>query len=176
MGNNRGTVYWITGLSGAGKTTIGTKLYKHLKGIKDNAVFLDGDALRKVFQNADYSYEGRKSMAYQYGRLCWMLSEQGIDVVCCCIAMFDECRQWNRNNIDNYKEIYLKVNIEVLIQRDQKKLYSKAINKEIKNVMGIDLEFDEPKLPDVIIKNDGSETPEKIVECIINNLNIRKCK
>jgi signal recognition particle GTPase len=55
-----GTVYWVTGLSGAGKTTVGSKLYSTLKEKKSNVVMLDGDILRNVFQMFDYSTGGEK--------------------------------------------------------------------------------------------------------------------
>ena len=56
---NQGTTYWITGLSGAGKTTIGKSLYQYLLQKKSNVVFLDGDILRQVYQAGDYTLEGR---------------------------------------------------------------------------------------------------------------------
>lgn len=167
-----GNVYWITGLSGAGKTTIGTLLYNYLKMQKPNVVFLDGDILRKVYNSSDYTYEGRKRLAFQHGRLCKMLSEQSIDVVICVIAMFDECRKWNKENIDNYYEIYLKVSIEELIRRDQKKLYSRALANEVTNVMGIDIDFEEPKNPLIEIDNSGIYTPDIVLNKIISGLKI----
>lgn len=174
MLNERGTVYWITGLSGAGKTTIGSRLYKDIRKQKENVVFLDGDVLREVYQYSNYSSEGRKKLAFQHGRLCRMLSEQGIDVVICVIAMFEECRRWNRENISNYKEIYLYVDIQELIRRDQKKLYSRALKKEISNVMGIDISFEEPQSPDIIIDNSGEKTPEEVVEEVERLLNLSR--
>ena len=117
-----GAVYWVTGLAGAGKTTIGKLLYESIKANKDNVILLDGDELRELYESDDYSYDGRKKLATKYSKLCKMISEQGIDVICCTIAMFDECRKWNRDNILNYKEIYLKVSIEELIKRDIKRI------------------------------------------------------
>ncbi|WMJ81318.1 adenylyl-sulfate kinase [Clostridium sp. MB40-C1] len=163
-----GDVYWVTGLSGAGKTTIAKLLYEKLKKNKDNVVFLDGDILREIFGNdLGYSSSDRKKSAMRNSRICKELSEQGIDVVCATISMFNECRIWNRENIKNYKEIYIKVPIEILIQRDQKKLYSRALKGEIKNVMGIDIDFEEPKNPDIVILNDGSVKPKDILSQII---------
>ncbi|WP_052220311.1 adenylyl-sulfate kinase [Clostridium homopropionicum] len=163
-----GFVYWITGLSGAGKTTIGKLLYEKLKENKNNIVFLDGDILREVFGcDLGYSANDRKKSAMRNSRLCKALSDQGIDVVCSTISMFNECREWNKQNIKNYKEIYIKVPMDILIMRDQKGLYSRAIKGEIKNVMGIDIEFEEPKNSDIIILNDGSVDPIKIVSKII---------
>ena len=168
-----GRVYWITGLSGAGKTTIGTGLYQELRQRKKNVIFLDGDQLRQVFQNRDYSLKGRELLAMQYSRLCHMLSEQGIDVICCTIAMFDSCREWNRKNIRDYFEVYLKVPIETLVERDQKGLYSGALKNEIHEVMGVNLEFAEPKHPDMVIKNDGEMLPETIIRLVMDNVLFR---
>lgn len=170
----KGTVYWITGLAGAGKTTIGKLLYNSIKPNKDNIILLDGDKLRELYDSEDYSLEGRKKLAINYSKLCKMISDQGIDVICCTISMFDECRNWNRENISNYKEIYLKVSIDELIKRNQKELYTKALMKEIKNVMGIDIDFEEPKNPDLLVNNNGELSPEDIVNNIILNLCITK--
>ena len=93
-------------------------------------------------------------------RRCRKLSDQGLDVVVCSISLYHEIRAWNRENIENYREIYLKVKNETLYQRDQKGLYS----SRAKNVVGVDLPYDEPECPDLIIQNDGEETPERIVE------------
>lgn len=164
---NEGTVYWVTGLSGAGKTTIGTVLFERLRSRNSSVVRLDGDNLRQVFKSQDYSFEGRKNLGYQYSALCKMLAHQGIDVIICTIAMYDELRQWNRDNIPNYKEIYLKVSIEELIRRDQKGMYSKALRNEMDNVMGINLDYEEPKHPDIIINNSGEKSPSEVVELIM---------
>lgn len=169
---SKGTLYWITGLAGAGKTTIGTLLYEYLKSKKNNVVFFDGDVIRKVYQSDDYTLEGRKKMTETTVRLYQLLTEQGIDVVACHIAMYNSCRLWNRNNIPNYKEIYLKVNIEELIRRDQKKLYSRALRGEISNVMGVDLSFEEPQNPDLLINNNGKDSPKTVLMYIVETLNI----
>lgn len=169
---NQGTTYWITGLSGAGKTTIGKSLYQYILQKKSNVVFLDGDILREVYQAGDYTLEGRKKLAYQHGRLCRMLNQQGIDVVICVIAMFDECREWNRNEIPDYREIYLKVPIEELIQRDQKQLYSRALRNEVENVMGINMDFEEPKQPNIVIENYGENNPEMVLKMIVEEIGI----
>lgn len=160
-------VYWITGLSGAGKTTIGKALYKKLKQEQDNIILLDGDVLRGVFgQIYGYSIEDRKKLAMTYARLCKMLSEQGMKVICCTIAMFDEVREWNRENIAYYKEVYVRVPLEVLKERNQKKLYSASKNKP--EVVGIDIEMQEPKNPDIIIDNYNGLTIEECVQKILD--------
>lgn len=159
-----GNVYWITGLSGAGKTTVSKALYNKLKSKKDNVVFLDGDILRDVFGNdLGYTKEDRLKSAMRNSRLCKMLSEQGIDVICATISMFDDVRKYNRDNILGYKEIYLSVSLEVLKERNQKKLYSDG-----SNVVGMDIEFEAPKCPDIVIENDGSISIEEITNKLLN--------
>lgn len=156
----KGTVYFFTGLAGAGKTTIGGAFYKRLKTIRPNAVLMDGDVLRGGSGNRDYTYEGRLRGAWRTFQRCKDLANQGIDVVCCSICMFYKVRAWNRANIENYREIYVKVKRETLYQRDQKGLYSSGTP----NVVGVDIPFEEPDTPDVVIQNDGDESPETIVD------------
>ena len=58
----KGRLFWITGLSGAGKTTIGTLIYTYLKKKESNVVFIDGDMIREVYKNTDYSEDGRRKI------------------------------------------------------------------------------------------------------------------
>lgn len=161
--NETGTVYWLTGLSGAGKTTIGRLWYNELKQHKPNVVFLDGDTLRAVFgDDLGYTTADRQKSAMRNARLCRMLSDQGLDVVCCTISMFDTVRDWNRTNIPSYREIYVKVSMDTLKQRDQKGLYSTATD----NVAGLHFHVEEPKNPDLILCNNGELTPSAQVELL----------
>ena len=162
---NKGTLYWITGLSGAGKTTIGNKLYYKMKLTKSNTIILDGDILRKVTGNdLGYSKKDRLERAYRYNALCKLLTDQGINVIICTIAMFDEVREWNRKNIENYIEVFLDVELEVLKSRDRKGLYSRKEG----SIVGVDIEAEYPKTPDIIIKNDGRASLEKDVQRIFD--------
>lgn len=166
--DKKGTVYFFTGLSGAGKTTIGGLFFRRLKARKPNVFLLDGDQFRRVLcEDLGYSREDRLKSAYRGFGLSRMLAEQGIDVVNCGIAMYAEIRAWNRENIEHYKEIYIKVNKETLLARDQKGLYSSG-----KSVVGIDLPFEEPEDPDIVVRNDGGETPEAIVEQLEKELGL----
>ena len=158
------SVYWITGLSGAGKTTIGKLFYEKLKEQHSNTVFFDGDTLRRVFgDDLGYTEEERRKCAMRYSRLCAMLQEQDINVVCCTISMFDSVREWNRENIHNYWEIYVKVSMETLQKRVQKGLYSGTTKEKEKVGVDIHMKIEEPKKPDLILYNDGEKRPEEQV-------------
>ena len=155
----QGTVYFFTGLSGAGKTTLGGLFYRRRKAQRSNVVLLDGDQIRPVYnEDIGYSDAGRLKGAQRTFRVADMLARQGIDVVVCSICMYSAVRAWTRVNIANYKEIYIKVRRETLLSRNQKGLYTGG-----QDVVGVDLPFDEPKEPDLIIENDGGESPEAIV-------------
>lgn len=168
--SEKGTVYFFTGLAGAGKTTIGGLFYQRLKEKSPDAILIDGDQTRtqaghstadgKVLLHDRYTTEARKAGAWGTFQRCRDLSEQGRDVVICSISMYTEVRAWNRENIENYREIYLKVTPETLYKRDQKKLYS----SKAKNVVGVDLPWDEPGHSSIVVQNDGHETPEEIVD------------
>jgi adenylylsulfate kinase len=149
-------VIWIIGLSGAGKTTIGELLYSRMKAIRPNTVFIDGDKIREVMGgDLGHSLEDRKNNADRICRFCHFLEEQNIDVICSILSLFSDSRSWNRQNFRQYLEIFIDVPIEILAQRDPKGIYKKAAKGEISNVAGLDLNFDEPSSPDLIIQNYG---------------------
>lgn len=172
----QGTVYFFTGLAGAGKTTIGSLFYERLKEVSPRAVLYDGDRGRTSERKAAiaagrtdpddeefYSTESRKRGALRRAAVCKADAEAGRDVVLCSISMYKEVRAWYRHNVQHYREIYLKVSWDTLRSRNQKGLYSPGR----KNVVGVDLPWDEPDSPDVVIENDGAETPEQIVDRLV---------
>ena len=109
-------IYWITGMSGAGKTTVAHILLSKLKTDGQPIVYLDGDILWEV-QNATTAHSKEESCQ---PRMCRMLAVQGVAVVCATVSMFDNVRQWNKKYISCYVQIYIKIPIEVLIQIEQK--------------------------------------------------------
>lgn len=150
--------YWFTGLSGAGKTTIGRLWYEKLKKRGEAAVFLDGDELRQVFgDDLGFTEADRRKSAMRNARLCALLARQGLTVVCCTISMFDSVRTWNRENIPGYFEVYVKVSMDTLRCRDQKGLYSRGEQ----DVAGVHFQVEEPKNPDLVLENNGQKTPEE---------------
>ncbi len=169
-----GRVYWITGLSGAGKTSIGQKLYSLIKADNPATVFLDGDSLREVYGNLlGHKPEDRKNLATSYSRLCYMLSKQGLTVICATISMFADVRQWSRKNISDYVEIYVDVPLDILQQRDQKSLYSRALAGEAENVVGVNEDFEAPENPDIVLVNDGKKTLSELIQQIQKTLRDR---
>ena len=154
-------------MSGAGKTTIGNLLFKELKARKPNVFLLDGDIGRWAYNDqVGYTHREREIGAYRNSRVCKMIADQDIDVICCTVSMFDGVRQWNRQHFDKYREIFLDVPMDVLIKRDKKQLYSRTQEGATQNVVGLDQQSEYPRSPDLRIVNDGASTPQQIIEQI----------
>ena len=168
-------VIWIIGMSASGKTTIGKKLYQKLQNnSKEKWIFVDGDTFRNILgEDLGHTIEDRKINAYRISRFCEFLNSQGINIIACVLSIFHDNQKYNKENIKDYKEIYIKVDFEKLLQRDNKQLYKKALKGEIQNVVGVDIEFKEPYAPDMIIDNNQDNPDyEKIINKIINTLKI----
>jgi len=152
-----GTVIWITGLSGAGKSSLAIEVAGQLRVKGEHVVLLDGDDLRAVFGSVagnvrNYGLEGRFSLAMQYAHLCRVIAAQGLTVVIATISLFKEVHAWNRENLPGYCEIYLKVPVEELRRRDPKGIYRRFDAGELSNVTGLDLPFDEPEAADWVVE------------------------
>ena len=164
-------VIWITGLPGAGKTTLANILLERLRNEGKQTVLLDGDALRNALQMKIYDTDSRKTIALTYARLGKMFSQQGSIAICATVSMFDSVRQWNLENISDYLEVYIKVSDEILMVRNQKGLYSTSTAGEPVNEHGFDLaslkQMEMPKSPHLVIENDGLESPKILVERIL---------
>lgn len=158
MNTSIGRVYWVTGLAGAGKTTLGLILREEI--IRNTGlapVFIDGDEIRAAFGNKfGYEEADRRELAFSYSRLCNLFSKQGFDVICCTISMFHDVRDWNRENFVNYKEIYLEVDEQELKARNQKQLYTKNLSDEL-TVVGLNSSFEAPRKADLTIQNNGKK-------------------
>lgn len=167
--NSTGKLFWITGLSGAGKSTIGRALYAELKRKKNNIVYLDGDALRAIFgKNIGHTLEERKKLALSYSNLCKLLTDQDIDVVCATMSLFKEVHELNRANISRYIEVFVKCDMPELIRRDQKGIYSRSLRGEEKDVIGVDLSYDHPVNCDLVINNTDQNNIDEKVALILN--------
>lgn len=163
----KGIVYWITGLAGSGKTTIGNALYYKLRKYS-TVVLLDGDILKNIINGGGIGYTKgeRLERAKRYSLLCKMLSSQGINVIICTISMFNEIREWNRCNFEYYMEIFLDVSMEVLRTRDKRGMYLST--KPQDELPGLHYEAEFPKEPDIILNTDGSISVQECIEKILN--------
>lgn len=174
-----GQVIWITGLSGAGKTTVAAALGQCLRERSLIPILLDGDILRNLFKSTNeigktYNREARIKLALKYAHLCKTLSSQGFTVIISTISMYNEAYAWNRTNLPNYFEIYLKVPLKELRRRDPKKIYQRYDSGDLSDVAGLDLAVDEPLEPHVILDFETHpslyDSPTNIAEYLMSKL------
>lgn len=148
-------VIWLVGMSGAGKTTLGTAMAHLWRARSPGTVLIDGDAIRCLFEQqhgeAPYTVDGRRANAERIAALCTWLDAQSINVVCCILSIFPEMRAQNRVRFSRYFEIYLRAPLDVLTQRDRKSLYGPALRGERSNVVGVDIPFQEPTHADLVL-------------------------
>lgn len=154
-------VIWITGLSAAGKTTLGRLVVGALRERGEPVVLMDGDELREALAStANHSAAARLELAHKYSRLARLVASQGVTVVVSTVALFHEIHQWNRENLPGYFEVYLKVSLDELRRRDPKGIYCRYDQGELKNVAGLDMAVDEPKRPNLTIEYQPGLDPE----------------
>ncbi|TLD81379.1 adenylyl-sulfate kinase [Helicobacter sp. MIT 11-5569] len=167
--NGNGLVLWLCGLAGSGKSTIGKALYEAIKNEIPNIVYLDGDELRDLLGHFEYDKQGRIEVALKRSKFAHFLSSQGLVVVVTTISLFDEIYTYNRKTLQHYLEIYVECSMEELQRRDQKGLYSGAIEGRIQNVVGVDIPYIKPNA-DIILQNSTQNGLEQKVQDILNQI------
>ena len=135
-------VFWITGLSGVGKTTLAKEIVERFRIDSFAVVHLDGDQIRELNANdLGYDPEDRIKNAYRISRFCQFMQAQNIPVVCSTMSLYPEIWKWNQENIEPYFQVYIRAEMKVLEGRDTKGLYSGFKNGREANVVGLDLKF-----------------------------------
>ena len=154
----KGVLIWITGLSGSGKTVLGKLILPIIKKKIGPTILISGDDLRNIFKLYGYTKKERLENAKKFYGLYKLLTDQGFNVIFCVVSMFDKVRSWNKKNIKNYIEVYIKSDVEKIIQQRRKEIYFK--NK--KNIVGLDIKPQIPKNPDITIHNNFKKNIREI--------------
>ena len=147
---NKGILFWITGYSGSGKSSIAKRIKKRISKLYGPTILINGDDLRNILELNKYSKIERIKNGLKFSKLCEFITNQNINVIFAVVGLFNKIRKRNKLKIKNYIEIYIKSEIKNIIKKGKKKIYKK--NK--KNIMGKDLKAELPKNPDITITND----------------------
>jgi len=160
-------VYWITGLSGVGKTPLAILLQKKLSETEPT-ILIDGDVIRDILKFSSLNdKKSRLKIAYIYSDLANLIQSQGVNVVCATISLFHEIHNYNREIFVQYNEIFLKKDLDILIKEDKNKIYSKSLNNETK-VVGVNIKAEYPKTPSLVINIDNKIDFNSLIERILD--------
>ena len=145
-------VYWFTGLSGAGKTTLATKLVSFLREKGEKCELLDGDEIRKMFPQTGFSREERNQHIQRVAYIASLLEKNGVNVVVSLISPYKEGRSQARKMCRHFIEIYVSTPLAICEERDPKGLYKAARRGDIQNFTGISDDYEAPPSPDLTIE------------------------
>jgi adenylyl-sulfate kinase len=178
MSKRKGFTLWLTGLSGAGKTTLAGQIFNELRDQGLLVEILDGDEVRaNLSKGLGFSKEDRDTNIRRIGYVSRLLSRNGVAVITAAISPYRDIRNEVRQAIENddsqFIEVYVKCPIDVLAKRDVKGLYKKALAGEIGSFTGVSDPYQEPVEPEIVVETDR-ESIEQSVATIISELNRRR--
>lgn len=170
---NDGFTLWMTGLSGAGKTTLALALEKELRARNLRVERLDGDVVREgLTRDLGFSKEDRDKNIERVTFVARLLSRNGVAVLAAFISPYRQARDRARRETTHFIEVYVKASLETVIARDVKGMYKKALAGEIRNFTGISDPYEEPLAPEITIESD-TESVEQSVARILDYLEQR---
>jgi len=167
INKNKGILFWVTGLSGSGKTVIAEKIKNDITKQYGSTLLVSGDDLRKIFKFNKYTASEREVLGKYYCNFAKFITNQKINLIFAVIGMRDSTRYWNRKNIDNYLEIYIKTNIETIIKANKKKIYHK---KDSGDIVGVNIKPELPKKADIIINNNFKKTTDILSKELVRKI------
>ena len=161
-----GIVFWITGLSGSGKSSIGNKIIKNIEKNYGKTIIIHGDDIRNIYNFKNYDLKNRLMLGKSNSDLCNLISKQGVNVVFTTVGLFHHLHKYNKLNLKKYIEIWIKSDIKDLLINKKKNFYR---NKS-KFVWGLDLKPEFPKKPDIILKNNFTISIQKLSELLMKRI------
>jgi adenylyl-sulfate kinase len=166
-----GFTIWITGMSGSGKSTVTAILERQLRAIGLRVEVLDGDVVRThLTRELGFSREDRDENIRRVGWVCELLSRNDVVAIAAVISPYRAVRDEIRERVGRFVEVYMEAPLDVLVERDVKGLYRRAMAGEIPQFTGVDDPYEPPLSPDVVCHTDGRETPDdsaaKVIEAL----------
>ncbi len=166
-------VIWLTGLSGAGKSTIANELIRNFEKNSIPYVLLDGDQIRRVIKETGYDYFSRRKHNLNVAYIASLLEKQGNVVIVTLISPYRDVRNECRAICKNFIEVFVDTPLEECEKRDVKGLYKKARSGEIENFTGISSPYEESHNREITIFT-PNETIKSSAELIFNYIKNKK--
>ncbi len=172
---HRPAVLWLTGLSGAGKSTIANLLEQKLLALGCHTMLLDGDNVRHgLNRDLGFTDTDRVENIRRIGEVARLFGDAGLIVVCAFISPSRADRQMAREIADPHAfvEVFVDTPIAECIRRDPKGLYAKAGSGAIPNFTGIDSAYEPPQKPDIRLETVGHD-PDNLADRLVAELRRR---
>lgn len=167
---HQGFTLWLTGMSGAGKSTVSDMLMDRFRAAGAKVELLDGDVVRtNLSQGLGFSREDRDTNVRRIGFVAELLSRNGVIAVVAAISPYRATREEVKSKIASFVEVFVDCPLEILAARDVKGLYKKALAGEVGNFTGISDPYEAPLNPDVVVRSDR-ETVEVSVDRVWQEL------
>ncbi len=161
---------WLTGLSGSGKTTLASKISEQLEAVHVSHEVLDGDVYRPVLSpGAGYSEEERNAFRHKIIFLATLLNKHSVSCIIPVLSSSRKVREFARSELINFNEVYVKCPIDVCAERDPDGLYKKAENGNESNIVGINIPYEEPENPEILVDTSRHEV-ETCVEIVMSRM------
>jgi adenylyl-sulfate kinase len=162
-----GFTIWLTGLSGAGKSTIARELERELRHRGRGVEVLDGDVVRThLSKGLGFSKEDRDTNIRRIAFVAQLLTRHGAAVITAAISPYRDIRDEARETIGNFVEVYVKCSLDELIRRDVKGLYAKALRGEIANFTGVSDPYEEPLHAEVVVETDKESVASGVAKVV----------
>jgi adenylylsulfate kinase len=173
-GTRRGFTLWLTGLSGAGKSTIAGAVAERLRAEGASVEVLDGDEVREhLSKGLTFSREDRDTNVRRIAYVAKLLCRNGVAVITAAISPYRSTRDEARREIgDGFVEVFVNASLETCIRRDVKGLYQKAVAGAITAFTGVSDPYEPPVAPDVEV-NTERETIDESVDRVLDTLRAR---
>jgi adenylyl-sulfate kinase len=170
----KGFTLWLTGLSGAGKSTIAGAVAERLRADGAAVEVLDGDEVREhLSKGLTFSREDRDTNVRRIAYVAKLLCRNGVAVITAAISPYRSTRDEARREIgDGFVEVYVNASLETCMRRDVKGLYEKAVAGAITAFTGVSDPYEPPVTPDVEV-NTERESIEESVERVLDTLRRR---
>jgi adenylyl-sulfate kinase len=165
-----GFVIWLTGMTGAGKSTLANHLGKRFAAAGRPAEVMDGDAPNELLtRGLGVTKEDRDTAVRRLGAVSRMLVRHGAIVVVASLSPFREPREIIRREIRRFVEVFVDAPMETLLARDSEGMYRKALAHELTNVAGIDDPYEPPAHPELVVRTD-QEKPDAALARLFQKL------
>src|SRR3970282_1287658 len=164
---SKGVTVWVTGLSGSGKTTVATRVHELLQDRHILAERLDGDVVRQsLTRDLGFTKEDRDKNIERVTFVAKLLARNGVVVLTAFISPYRRMRDNARAEIGDFLEVFVRTPMEVLLERDVKGMYKKAMAGEIQNFTGVNDPYEEPSNPELVLDTAGETIDESAVRVI----------